>query len=148
MKCSRASYEGLTLSLHNRDRRYNKNTLRIRKVNSLIVLCCRSAQSVPSGGPGGVSSAGVGAGVLSADGRHRGELASEHQIPAARLLHLRPHLGLRGQGQRASTHTCTHAFLLQRFPPVSPPGSPCRCTEQPSSSTSRSPGSCCRSGRA
>lgn len=84
-------------------------------MNSLIVLCCRSAQSVPSGGPGGVSSAGVGAGVLSADGRHRGELASEHQIPAARLLHLRPHLGLRGQGQRASTHTCTHAFCCRGF---------------------------------
>lgn len=74
-----------------------------------LVLCCRSDQPVPGGGPGGVSSAGVGAGLLSADGGHRGELASEHQVPAARLLHLRPHLRLWGQGQRDSnTHTYAH----------------------------------------
>lgn len=68
-----------------------------------VSLPRRSDQPLPGGGPGLVSSARVGAGLLPADGRHRGELASEHQVPAARLLHLRPHLRLRGQGGLTGT---------------------------------------------
>lgn len=60
----------------------------------------RSHQPVPGGGPGLVPSARVGAGVLSADGRQRGELAPQRQVPAARLLHLRPDVRLWGQGGR------------------------------------------------
>lgn len=70
---------------------------------------CRSDQPVPRGGPRGVSSARVGASLLSADGRHRGELASKCKVPAARLLHLCLHLRLWGQGgQTKNTHRHTH----------------------------------------
>lgn len=75
--------------------------------------CCRSDQSVSGGRPGSVSSAGVGAGLLPADGSHRGELASEHQVPAARLLHLRPHLRLWRQGE-GGDHTHTHTHLTSQ----------------------------------
>lgn len=63
-------------------------------------VLCRSDQPVPGGGPGGVPSSRVGAGLLPANGRHRGELAAELQVPAAHFLHLRPHVRLRRQGER------------------------------------------------
>lgn len=65
------------------------------------VRVCRSDQPVPRGGPGSLPSARVGARLLSADGRDGGELAAQQQVPAARLLHLRPHLRLWGQSELA-----------------------------------------------
>lgn len=81
------------------------------KCKQVDFCVCRSDQSVPRGGPRGISPARVGASLLSADGRHCGELASKRKVPAAHLLHLRLYLCLRRQGGRA-TQRQTHKFLL------------------------------------
>lgn len=67
-----------------------------------VSVCpCRAAEPLPRAGQRVLPAARVGARVLPAHGRHHRELARGHQVPPARLLHLRPHRRLGGQGTAA-----------------------------------------------